>query len=225
MTKLIMRATILCIILLNLSAAEQNTKQNIDWGKIRKAYEAYCRFPSADNANDILVALPEKLDLNPVDFEQYVSISKYIYYGEPFKVLANLVKKGDRFALRVTYRTLEISDGAYAEGLCSILGTGIRVNAILFLEETKIFSKNKQDIFSPNSTLDSVLSGQIDADEYRPEVVNKEVQLRISSLKTVDRPDLLELRDICISKLKESLKNRGGGEEKYEESVHLKEVV
>jgi hypothetical protein len=208
MTKLIIRATILCIILLNFSAAQQNTKQNIDWTKVREAFEAYCEAPSAENAIKILAALPDNFANREADFKQWVSTSRYVYEGQPFRVLDNLVQKGNKFALRVAFKTLFMSDGAFGEDLCGLIGRAIRVNPVLFLEEIKISGQK-------GHMLDSILAGQIDADEYRPEVVKKEIQLRIYSLKTVDRPDLLELRDICIYKLKESLKNRGGGEEIY----------
>lgn len=50
--------------------------------------------------------------------------------------------------------------------------------------------------------------GNIDFDENRPDVIEKEIVLRIAALETVERQDLLELRDICLDILKERIKAR-----------------
>lgn len=194
---------VLLAFLLNSSAAQENIKQTTNWATVREAFEAYCKSPSADNANKILAALPNNFSNREDDFDQWVSAVNYVYKGQPFRVMDELVRKGDRLALRVACKTLFMSDGAFGEALCGLIGRAVRVNPRLFLEEIKISGQDRD-------MLGSILVGDIDADEYRPEVVNKEVQLRIKSLKTVNRPDLLELRDVCIIILKESLKDRGG---------------
>ena len=205
MTKMIKMAVVLFVFLLNFSADQENTKQTTNWATVREAFEAYCKSPSADNANKILAALPNNFSNREGDFDQWVSAVNYVYKGQPFRVMDELVRKGDKLALRVACKTLFMSDAAFGEDLCGLIGRAIRVNPRLFLEEIKLSSLD-------SDILGSILAGNIDADEYRPEVVNKEIQLRIKSLKTVNRPDLLELRDVCIIKLKESLKYRGGGE-------------
>jgi hypothetical protein len=221
MTKLIMRATFLCIFLFNFSTAQENIKQNIDWTKVREAFGAYCESPSADNASKVLAALPNTFANRHADFEQWAAVVHYVYEGPPFKVLDNLVRKGDKFALRVAFKTVFMSDGAFGEDLSGLIGRAIRVNPTVFLEEAKIFSGYKDRRFA----MGSILAGNIDADDYRPEVVKKEIQLRINSLKTVDRADLIEIRDICISELETSLNIIGRGKEECPASITSEEVI
>lgn len=86
---------------------------------------------------------------------------------------------------------------------------------IIAVEEAVSFVKKQSEWFaslhSPQQIewyLGGILVGNIDFDENRPDVIKKEIVLRIEALETVERQGLLELRDICLDILKERIKTR-----------------
>jgi hypothetical protein len=70
MAKTMIAAAVLFALLVNFSTAQENIKQNIDWTTVREAFEAYCKSPSADNANKILAALPDNSSYQEGDLKQ-----------------------------------------------------------------------------------------------------------------------------------------------------------
>ncbi|MGB8958667.1 MAG: hypothetical protein WCC00_06600 [Candidatus Aminicenantales bacterium] len=202
MTRTFIAATVLCALLGNVSTAQERIKQDIDWTTVREAFEAYCRLPSADNANTVLAALPDNSSYREGDFEQFAAAFRYIHDGRPFRVLGKLVRKGDRLALRIAFKTMHVSvGGPYDEKWCDLIGRAIRVNPILFLEEFKMSGLER-------AWLDLISGGYGSADEGYRELSSKEILLRIKALKTVDRSDLSELRDAGITILNSRLEYR-----------------
>lgn len=200
-----MTATILFSFSFSFLSAQEINRQNIDWRNIREAFKAYCQSPSPENAKRILSIMPVEFDNRTADFKEWVSISQYIYEDEPFRILERLIRKGDNFAIRIAFRTLEITDGSFTEDLCSLIAESIRANPTAFLEEAEYLIDHNRK----GKLLDSILSSDYDIDtlaldENPPAQVEfrKEAQLRIKSLETVTRSDLLSIRDICIGKLK-----------------------
>jgi len=204
MGKIINTLAILCISLVSLSTTQEKIGQNIAWDKIREAFRVYCESPSIDNANKILSVMPTEFDNRTADFQQWVSTSHYIWEGEPFRVLRNLVRNGDTLAIRIAFKTLIISDGAFAETLLALIGGSIRANPEGFLEEAKVFIEyaHRLEIL----VLDTVLPEYYGMPDESLEAFKKEILVRITSLETVTRPDLFNLRNDCISKLKNALK-------------------
>jgi hypothetical protein len=196
MVKRILTAISPGILLCALSVAQEKPEQNVDWSKIRDAFRVYCESPTAANAINILAELPEELG-RTVDQKQWQSTLDYIF-GPIYSEWAGFVRKGDRSSLQFTLKLINITDGWYTENLCSLIGTTIRVNPTLFLEEMNNLGKNA-------FLLSNIVAG-IDAEEYPPEVAKKEIKFRIESLKTVNRPDLIDLRDRCIRLLEKELK-------------------
>ena len=140
-----------------------------------------------------------------------------IFYREHITDLSKLVKEGDRLALRIAFKAVQLMDGLYAEVLDSVIGSSIRVAPTTFLEEAQPFVKKNAEWFaSLNSPyklgiswfMGGILASTMDIEETRPDVIDKEIRLRIEALATVKRQDLLELRDICLDILKERIKAR-----------------
>ena len=184
----------------------------IDWRIIKEEFKVYSESPSAKNAKKLLSILPIEFNIATTDFEQWKSTINYIYHDKPFDALNDLVRKGDRLALRVTYYTLIIAmrAAALSEDLCSLLGYSVRINPLVFLEEMLSFESTHNQFIAQSNLLGNILVGNIDP-EFREDVIKKEIRLRIEALKTVKRPDLLELRDACIKELEEALKRGFGG--------------
>lgn len=209
MVKRLMTAAILCTLVLNFSAAQENKIKNIEWEKIRAAFKAYCESPSVDSAKKILFFMPVEFDNRAADFEQWVSTSEYIYEHEPFIVLENLIRKGDNFAIRIAFRTLLITDGAFTEDLCSLISESIQADPTTFLEEAdRLLDNNRKghllnSILRSDNDIDTLV---LEEDMEAKKEFSKEIQLRVKSLKTVTRPKLQRIRDICIGKLEGMLR-------------------
>ncbi len=193
-------------ILPGILAGQENRTHKIQWEKIRAGFAAYADSPSADNAKRLLSVLPKEFDNATEDYQQWTSTFDSIWLGKPMTVLTEMVRKGDKLSIRVAFRTIIISDGAFTEDLCSLLGESIRVNPIGFLEAAKLFNiVPALSIDQKDHLLGSILAGFIDFDEFRPAVIEKELQLRIDSLGRINRADLRQIRDVCLDLLKKHL--------------------
>jgi hypothetical protein len=192
-----MLPALICLLSLSISWPCEGVQQSIDWAGIRGAFRVYCESPSAENANQVLSLLPKEFDNNAVDLEQWSSTSHYIE-GGPLKTLRNLIQKGDKFAIRIAFRTLVISDGGFAEILCELPGQAISVNPIAYLEEANTFY---QDVHRSKMLLDTVAPSYYGSPGADFEVYRNEIQARIKALETVTRPDLLNMRENCIREL------------------------
>jgi hypothetical protein len=203
MIKIVLTAIILSNLFLGpMQSAQQNKSQIIEWNKIREAFEAYYKSPSAANADNILTVLPREFDNKTANLDLWGDTLEYIWQGTIFGVLKNQILKGDRLAIRISFRTLIISDGGFAESLCDLIGESIRPNPEGYLEEAMSFRK-----YAPHMDfiiLDTVLPEFYGSPEEDPkgfEEFKKEVQERMWSLETVNRPDLIDLRDEYIRRL------------------------
>jgi hypothetical protein len=104
------------------------------------------------------------------------------------------VQAGDRAAIGLAFRLLVKSDGHRAESLCIMLGRIIRPNPAMFLRELR------------TAKLDPTLLGSLVGD-FGPEYVDRtlahlyEARQRIAALRTVNDPELHDLRESCIKEL------------------------
>jgi hypothetical protein len=183
--------------------------QDIDWQRIREAFRIYSAKPSTENAERIIAVLPNKFDYRNVNQKEWELTLNYLdmINGEPFRVLANLIRQGDESAIRVAFKTHIITDGAVTEDLLEILSEAIRANTLIFLEELDALKKYDEH------SVEFLLSMDGDIDTYTlfddPQAraeFNKEIVLRIKSLRTVTCPDLVEIRNYCINYYEELLK-------------------
>jgi hypothetical protein len=204
MRKISLGAMAFCILMAGLAQAQESKREEINWARVREAFESYCQSPSADNANMVLAAMPDSFSYQQGDFTEFAAASRYIFNGRLFKVLKKLVHKGDKPALRIALRTLYISSGR-DDMVCILIGKSIRVDPILFLEEFKASGLER-------AWLDLILTGFGWEDEGYPELSDREIRLRLRSLQSVDRPDLIDIRDICIERLKREQEYRRGGD-------------
>lgn len=175
--------------------------QDIDWQRIREAFRIYSAKPSLENAERIIAVLPDKFDNRNVNQKEWELTLDYLdmINGEPFRVLENLIRQGDESAIRVAFKTHVITDGAVSEDLLGILSEAIRANTLIFLEELSVLRKRDEH------SVDFLLRRDSDIDTYTlfddpqaREEFNKEIVLRMKSLRTVSSPNLIEIRDYCL---------------------------
>lgn len=185
------------------------TCQDIDWPRIREAFRVYSANPSTENANHIIAVLPIKFDSFNVNQKEWKLTLDYLDMidGEPFRVLANLIRHGDESAIRVAFKTCIITDGAVSEDLLEILSEAIRANTLVFLEELvglkKYAEHSVRFLLRRDDDIDTYTL--YDDPQARAEF-NKEIILRLKSLRMVTRPDLMEIRNYCIKYYEELLK-------------------
>jgi hypothetical protein len=204
MTRIALKAIAFCMLLVSSASSQESKIKDIDWIRVRDAFEAYCQLPSVENADRILAVTPDGHGYKEGDFKEFAATIRYIFDGRPFKVLNKLVHKGDRSALRVALRTLYFSLGC-DDMVCILIGKSIRVDPIMFLEEFKASGLER-------AWLDLIVTGFGWEDEGYPELSDREIRLRLRSLQSVDRPALIDIRDICINRLKREQEYRRRGD-------------
>jgi hypothetical protein len=203
------------LAIISLGAAQYNKQEKDNWEKVRQIFNAYFASPSAENAEKVLLVLPDRKDVK--DFEN-VNKTMDILYQEHIHDLHNLAIKGDRLTLRIAFKAVPLMDGFYSEQMDSLIGSSIRAAPATFLEEAfpvvKEESKRLAGFYPPLNMevitwlLGGILAGGIfrEDEEFKPDVFEKKIRLRMEALAKVKRQDLLELRDICLKILKEELK-------------------
>jgi hypothetical protein len=178
------------------------------WEKAYAAAQTYFSNPSSENADRLYRLLPDRR-LPGLDFTGEVRLSGFFYNGgsreSHLDILIKRAGEGDPRALDICFRLINISDGAFGEDLVYDLGTVIPTQPRLFLE--KLLAN--QGLTEPPvlELLDGILhpvgwweirDDDPDHVKYK-ELRNTRIDIRIKALKTVQNPQLRELRDRCIS--------------------------
>ncbi len=198
---------------INLMAEEQD--QVIDWDSIAQATEVYFLDPSAENATNLYEALP-KVQVRGKDRRGSFSVV-YNQIENQLPLLSELVKKGNRNSVKIAVRLWTMADTVFAEELSAMLGQLIRVDPKLFLEEISDFpwpddyGKFKVWLRQGYLVCDGVSLSPY-GEKADDSAIREELELRIRALNTVTEKELVELRDICVTAIKEELAktNRGG---------------
>ena len=185
-------------------------RQTTDGQEInRQIFDAYFAAPDRENAEKVLAVLPDRIDVKDM---QNLNEVMQIFYDEHIRDLGKLVETGDRYALRIAFKATQLMDGLYAEHLDALIGFSVKVAPAIFLEEAVPFVRSQSKWFAslgaPSEIdwyLGGILVGNIDFDQNRPDVIKKEILLRIAALETVKQKDLLELRDSCLRILRERI--------------------
>lgn len=191
--------------------AQESKQAKTDWGQVRAAFDAYFSSPTDDNALRVLSALPSKIDDQTMDFSAKNTAIERIHQDH-IGNLDELIGKGNRLALRIAYHLYKFTDGWYAESVTAVIGGSIVAMPDKFLEETLLFRKNNPPelhgvrYFPGDYDLNQILTGFIDFDSFRPEVIRKEINARIKALESVERMDLREFRNDCLGRLRHYLK-------------------
>ena len=198
---------------LNMRAEEQ--EHVIDWDSITQATEVYFLYPSAENATSLYEALP-KVHVRGKDRKGgFIVANNQIYLNLP--LLSELLLKGDRQSMKIAVRLWTMADGGYADELSGMLGQLIRVDPKLFLVEISDFpwpddyEKFKDWLRQGNIVCDrGILSPN--REKLDEAAIREELEMRIKALNTVTENGLAELRDICVTAIKEELAKTNKGQ-------------
>jgi hypothetical protein len=181
------------LLLLCLISFSETLGQDVkvNWTVLKTAFQKFVEYPSSENASHVILLLPEKhIEYRNSPEEEKTIL--YIFDAENFGMLDRQVISRNREAVRLAFRLHSIADGAFTEELNIMLGTLIRIDPKLFLEEL--------NLANPVDNLWNDLLGN-----FGPEFVDRfkaqslEIKLRIHSLKSVTEPSLIKIRDKCIN--------------------------
>lgn len=196
MFKCIYIRTILIIIVIFpvvLMGDSEDSVPVVNWHRLDTAWQAYLYYPSCDNALNVYKLLPSS---GHIDYT-YSQIEKDVMDSilENITLLERQIYASDTNAIKVAFRLLSISDGAFTEVLCMILGNLIRINPQLFLKE---LADNPDWMVILGSLVGNF------GDEYIDKMRARELEVsdRIKALQSVQDEELLMLREECIKALK-----------------------
>jgi hypothetical protein len=190
-----------CLLLSGLAGTQTSTK--LDWVHINNAWETYINYPSSETADSLIALLPETW--HPMLPSDELKTSTVLAM-EDIGMLERQVYARDRSAVRLAFRMLTIADGVLAEELCIILGSLIRIDPELFLEE---LNTNRSTVFELGPLVNNF--GHDYVDRFRAQEL--ECKLRIQSLKKIDNPVTAPVRDTCILHLEENIRRLQESEE------------
>jgi hypothetical protein len=187
-----MAVTLCSIVILSCSASWADNF-TLNWKQLKIAFENYVEYPSSENALRVSALLPEN-HVKLMDDKDAKEAREYIW--SQLNMLERQVISKDRAAVRLAFRLFCISDGAFTEELDMMLGSLIRIDPVLFLEELK---RSKHPVLSNGGLVANL--GVMYVDRYKARCYG--IQQRIKSLEAVNVPLLRAERDKCINILKD----------------------
>lgn len=191
------------LLILFLPLREVGAQSASPWDKLKTAYAAYVKNPSARNAKKVCGIVPECA--NP---PAETPVSAYVespgvsaqedaenYIMTHLNILERRMKAGDRASFQLAYQFFSIADGEFSEDMAEILDKPIHSNPQLFLEELQ----ENQAGLQQTGRFEDLLTfmGTQFADQAGQPL--KEYQSRIRALRQVRKPGLKALRDKCIA--------------------------
>lgn len=186
--------TLLCWCLAG-SAENRPPTVPLDWQAVKQAFRAYVEYPTSEHAVHVVALLPPKHVAYSGSPEEQETLA---FVQEPWQwgMLERQVISRDREAVTLAFRLFTLSDGDFTEMLDILLGSLIRIDPELFLEE--LF-----DARSYVSRLDGLLGNEGDVYVDRLSAQCLENRYRVYALSQISTVSLQALRDECIGVLDE----------------------
>jgi hypothetical protein len=192
--------------------------ERVYWDKAKGAAEQYFSEPTPENAEQLFLSLPEnsKQIISFLDAKGEDILRDFIFdfSGEGrrrnLSILEKEIEAGEPYSVDVAFRLFNLTDGAYTESLCFILGELLVPNhPHLFLEKALIHEANiASTFFDP---LECILRmdaewGEIpeagnDPEKYE-QISQVRMERRIKAIESVADPRLKAIRDRCLSLLR-----------------------
>lgn len=167
---------------------------NVDWAQLAILWQKYMKNPNPVLAKEMYNLLPDEKYHEKLNMK----VLELIYMN--IDVCEKMIKNRCRHSVRLAFKLLNLSDGAFSESLFIILGNLIRIDPGMFLSELC----NHYSIIQGN--LISILGNYGPSFHDRPTMDSiTETRLRINALRGVYKKSLIALRDKCIDKLEKLL--------------------
>jgi hypothetical protein len=190
-------------IIVNLAAGgfplTTRSRQVFNWGDAKAAYDVYINCPSHENAKALLAALPVKRPEETIGDAELTQL--HIFGGANFPVLSAEVCAGDRLAVEIMFRLLNVTDGACSDTAEAMLAGLVRSKPQLFLEVLSTY-KDLEHIKQFGYPVDFIGEGY----QSHPNALRHEYEKRIEALESVKDPTYSKIKEGCIQKLRESIR-------------------
>jgi hypothetical protein len=182
----------LAAVILPTVVFSQENHSVINWESLGSAWNAYIEKPNDQTAQRVYNVLPATIPDSIPTSEIGSRLDESIYRN--LDKLESQIKLKKRSALRLAFRLMAISDGDFTESLNAILGSFIRTDPRLFLQEL-------QSHHSLVRGLEGLLNSGGDDSTDSESGWKKEHQQRIKAFQTVKDKNLVGVRDECIAVL------------------------
>ncbi len=186
------------ICLIGQEVRKPKSMMVLDWNKILTHFMAYADNPNEENALRLLHSLPQ--DRPTEMFGDARAATRHIF-GENYVILYEEAAAGDRIAIEILFRLLNISDGGSQEMILSDLGLIVRLYPKLFLE---ILSKYQETKHVKNFGYPVAFVGT--GHNMHPRAEKHVLKKRLEAVSSVDDSEYKELRDACIKIIEEMIK-------------------
>lgn len=170
----------------------------INWDRILRHFNAYVDNPSKENALELLKSIPPDRVYREVGDGRKAD---RIIFGDDYVILYEEAVAGDRVAVEILFRFLNITDGGRLEMVMSDLGLIIRLWPRLFLE---VLSKYKDISYVKRFGWPVSFIGM--GHNMHPVAEIHILKKRIEALSSVDCAEYNELKQACIKTIEERIK-------------------
>lgn len=170
-------------------------KAYYDADKLEYEWNIFISNPTEETALKVYNLLPEKGHVRKEDND--LILEENIFQN--LNILEKQILEENKNSIKLAFRLFTISDGAFTDELNIILGQLIKLNPELFLIELNEYNHLV------------ILGGLLC--NYGPEYYDSktnckmETEERINKLSTIEKDELIKIRDKCIEVLAECLEN------------------
>lgn len=189
----------LAILLLEGVHTDLQAQRALDWDKVFVAVDRYISCPTESNAQALLDSLPTR---RPSEMRgDKIRALTHIFTADSYPILNEEAGSGDRIAVEILFRLLNVADGNSAELVLSSLGWLVRNRPELFLQ---VLTANKDiEFFTEYGKYPVLLSGP--GYNSHPRAKRYQLEKRIEALETVKDPEFEGIKLVCIRQLRESI--------------------
>lgn len=175
--------------------------QVLQWDRILDAYDRCIDYPSYDNAKALLAALPvDRLNEQRGDPDM---VLLHMFSGDGYPILYEEAISGDRIAIEIHFRLLNITDGLYSEIVETTLGWLARDQPLVFLEILMTY-KDTRHMKWHGYPVSFIGSGH----NTHPRAALFILEKRIAALESVMDQKYAEIKEACIKQLRSAIDER-----------------
>jgi hypothetical protein len=168
------------------------------WDQVLNAYNAYVACPSEENAKSLRDSLPEDWGNNLIGDAN--KALHHIFSIDNYPILSQEALTGDRNALEILFRLLNVTDGFYLETIESALGLCIRIWPEKVLEVIYKYRDTEQ-IRTRGYPISFIGAGH----NVHPGAEAYILKKRIKAIETVHDPRYAKIKEGCINQLNKAL--------------------
>lgn len=190
------------IVLMPLISANLSGRdRELNWNRVLEFFDAYVDLPSPENGERLLSALPAgRFDKEIGDRGNALDC---MLQKEDSEILYEEVISGERSAIEIYIRLLNVADGFYLEYIESTIGWLARDKPELLLEE---FMKYRD--FEPFINHGFPISFIGLGYNVHPKVAEYVLNKRIKAMSSVKVPKYKEIQASCVKELERALEDR-----------------